>query len=188
MPALTPSARAAAAVTLGAVAAYYYFQCHYRPRRRAAAAARRFHRDGIAVVRGFASASECREMLASMDTLVEAWDPAETTSVFRTDASQSVAQGKDDYFITSADAVRFFLEPGAMDEVSGALLVPKQEANPNANPGPNPDPNPDPDPDPDPDPNPAARSGAGGAQQGGPRTARLRARLRALRPVAQGVG
>ena len=67
------SARAAAAVTLGAVAAYYYFHRHYRPRRRAAAAARRFHRDGIAVVRGFASASECREMLASMDALVEAW-------------------------------------------------------------------------------------------------------------------
>ena len=51
-------------------------------------------------VRGFASASECREMLASMDALVEAWDPAETTSVFKTDASQSAAQGKDDYFMT----------------------------------------------------------------------------------------
>ena len=156
------SARAAAAVTLGAVAAYYYFHRHYRPRRRAAAAARRFHRDGIAVVRGFASASECREMLASMDALVEAWDPAETTSVFKTDAGQSAAQGKDDYFMTSGDAVRFFLEPGAMDEASGALLVPKQEANPD----PSPDPNPDPilllvpeqeaNPDPNPDPNPAS--------------------------------
>ena len=152
------SARAAAAVTLGAVAAYYYFHRHYRPRRRAAAAARRFHRDGIAVVRGFASASECREMLASMDALVEAWDPAETTSVFKTDASQSAAQGKDDYFMTSGDAVRFFLEPGAMDEASGALLVPKQEANPDPspddNPAPNPAPNPNPNSDPNPNPNP----------------------------------
>ena len=138
------SARAAAAVTLGAVAAYYYFHRHYRPRRRAAAVARRFHRDGIAVVHGFASASECREMLASMDALVEAWDPAETTSVFKTDASQSAAQGKDHYFMTSGDAVRFFLEPGAMDEASGALLVPKQEANPDPNPDPNPSPNPNP--------------------------------------------
>ena len=162
-----PSARAAAAVTLGAVAAYYYFHRHYRPRRRAAAVARRFHRDGIAVVRGFASASECREMLASMDALVEAWDPAETTSVFKTDASQSAAQGKDDYFMTSGDAVRFFLEPGAMDEASGALLVPKQEANPNPNSNPNPNPvsnpnrnpasSPNPTPNPNPNPNPNSK-------------------------------
>ena len=64
--------------------------------------------------------------------------------------------------MTSGDAVRFFLEPGAMDEASGALLVPKQEANPD----PSPDPNPDPilllvpkqeaNPDPNPDPNPAS--------------------------------
>ena len=125
------SARTAATATLGAVAAYAAYVCYHRyckPRYYPwAAVTRRFHRDGIAVVRGFASASECREMLASMDTLVEEWDPTETTSVFKTDASQSAAQGKDDYFMTSGDAVRFFLEPGAMDEASGALLAPKQE-------------------------------------------------------------
>ena len=115
--ALTPRACTAAAATLGAAAAaWYYFHYDWRPRRRAAAVVQAFQRDGIAVVRGFASASECREMLASMDALVEEWDPTETTSVFKTDASQSAAQGKDDYFMTSGDAVRFFLEPGAMDE------------------------------------------------------------------------
>ena len=127
-----PSARTAAAATLGAAAAYAVYVCYHRywkPRYNPwATVTRRFHRDGIVVVRGFASASECREMLASMDALVEEWDPAETTSVFKTDASQSAAQGKDDYFMTSGDAVRFFLEPGAMDEASGALLAPKQEA------------------------------------------------------------
>ena len=115
--ALSPRACTAAAATLGAAAAaWYYFYYDWRPRRRAAAVVQAFQRDGIAVVRGFASASECREMLASMDALVEEWDPTETTSVFKTDASQSAAQGKDDYFMTSGDAVRFFLEPGAMDE------------------------------------------------------------------------
>ena len=116
--ALTPRACTAAAATLGAAAAaaWYYFHYDWRPRRRAAAVVQAFQRDGIAVVRGFASATECREMLASMDALVEEWDPTETTSVFKTDASQSAAQGKDDYFMTSGDAVRFFLEPGAMDE------------------------------------------------------------------------
>ena len=132
MPALAPSGRTAAAATLGAVAAtcaaYHYYHRYYKHRCRAAAVIRAFHRDGIAVVRGFASASECREMLSSMDALVEEWDPTETTSIFKTDASQSAAQGKDDYFMTSGDAVRFFLEPGAMDEASGALLAPKQEA------------------------------------------------------------
>ena len=67
------SARAAAAVTLGAVAAYYYFHRHYRPRRRAAAVARRFHRDGIAVVRGFASVAR-RQREPTRDVLYQRFD------------------------------------------------------------------------------------------------------------------
>ena len=137
----------AAASAAVAVAAYYYLR-----RKRARELAATFERDGIAVVRGFASVSECQQMLRAMDVLVEEWDPTTTTSVFKTDSTQTSAQGKDDYFMSSGDAVRttwqplraaracsephalataqvrFFLEAGAMDEQTGDLLVPKTEA------------------------------------------------------------
>lgn len=115
--------RTLVATTAVAAACAAYF---YHRRRSAAAVVQAFHRDGIAVVGGFASASECQEMLASMDALVNEWDPTITTSVFKTDDKQSSAQGKDAYFMTSGDAVRFFLEPGAMDEVSETSLAPQR--------------------------------------------------------------
>ena len=92
---------AAAASAAVAVAAYYFLS----RRRRAREVISAFERDGIAVVRGFASLSECQEMLRAMDVLVEEWDPTTTTSVFKTDSSQTSAQGKDDYFMSSGDAV-----------------------------------------------------------------------------------
>jgi hypothetical protein len=49
-------------------------------------------------------------------------------TVFRTDSKQETAQGSDAYFLTSADRVHFFLEPGATDEATGDLTVPKQRA------------------------------------------------------------
>jgi len=48
--------------------------------------------------------------------------------VFRTDSKQEAAQGSDAYFLTSANRVHFFLEPGATDEATGDLTVPKQRA------------------------------------------------------------
>lgn len=42
--------------------------------------------------------------------------------VFRTDAKQVEAQGKDDYFMSSADKIRFFLEEGALD-ATGSLCA-----------------------------------------------------------------
>lgn len=48
--------------------------------------------------------------------------------MFRTDAKQEAAQGSDAYFLASADRVHYFLEPGAADEATGELTVPKQRA------------------------------------------------------------
>jgi phytanoyl-CoA hydroxylase len=83
-----------------------------------------FRRDGYVVLRGFASRSECEGMLSRMSALIDEWEPTaerEKLSVFRTDSKQEGAQGSDDYFLSSADKVRFFLEPGAADEATGAL-------------------------------------------------------------------
>lgn len=43
--------------------------------------ARDFHRDGVAVVRGFCSASECAELREAMSHLIDQWDPSECISV-----------------------------------------------------------------------------------------------------------
>jgi phytanoyl-CoA hydroxylase len=90
-----------------------------------------FHRDGYVVLRGFASRSECEGMLSRMAALIDEWEPMaanEKLSVFRTDSEQEGAQGADDYFLSSADKVRFFLEPGAADEATGALRPGVQKA------------------------------------------------------------
>jgi phytanoyl-CoA hydroxylase len=91
--------------------------------------AEQFHRDGCAVVRGFASEAECEGMMARMRELIAAWDPMELV-VFRTDSKQVDAQAQSDYFLNSGDGIAFFLEPAAVDEKTGALAdgVPKEEA------------------------------------------------------------
>ena len=88
-----------------------------------------FERDGFVVLRGFCSGAECEGMMQSMGALVDAWAPAEL-SVFRTDGGQQKAQGSDDYFMSSGDKVRFFLEQGAVDGESGGLRkgLPKARA------------------------------------------------------------
>ena len=96
-------------------------------RRRHARMREKFERDGFLLLPGFASAAECESMMATMRALIDETPVDELTSVFRTDGKQSKAQGSDDYFMTSADKVRFFLEPGAVDE-RGALRVPKERA------------------------------------------------------------
>lgn len=90
-----------------------------------------FWRDGYVVLRGFSSRSECEGMLSRMSALIDEWEPTaehEKLSVFRTDSEQEGAQGSDDYFLSSADKVRFFLEPGAADEATGALRPGIQKA------------------------------------------------------------
>ena len=88
-----------------------------------------FERDGYLLLRNFASVTDCDTMRAAMHELISRWDPATTTSVFRTDGKQEKAQGSDDYFLSSADKVRFFLEPDAVDP-AGELRtgIAKEEA------------------------------------------------------------
>lgn len=80
-----------------------------------------FEKQGFVVVPGFATVAECDAMMERMAELVEAWDPAAQSGVFRTDANRSSAQDSDDYFFSSADRIHFFLEPGATDQVVGKL-------------------------------------------------------------------
>ncbi|KAJ1627360.1 hypothetical protein T492DRAFT_181469 [Pavlovales sp. CCMP2436] len=87
-----------------------------------------FDRDGFLVMRGFADLEEVGAMRAHMRELAEKWDPATELVQFRTDAGQDSAQARSDYFLDSADAVHFFAEPDAVDEATGKLRVPKQEA------------------------------------------------------------
>jgi hypothetical protein len=42
-----------------------------------------FHRDGIAVVSGFATSSECKAMMQRMFELIDAWTPPQTAEIFR---------------------------------------------------------------------------------------------------------
>eukprot|EP00501_MAST-03F_sp_TOSAG23-6_P001967 GSMAST32.ASY1.ANO1.2051.1 assembled CDS len=74
-----------------------------------------FHRDGVGVVKQFASREECEEMMERMKTLIDSWDP-KTVEAFRTDEKQTEAQGRSDYFLDSADRIHFFLEPDAIDK------------------------------------------------------------------------
>ena len=60
-----------------------------------------FHRDGVALVPGFASGEECEEMMGRMAELIDAWDPV-TIQSFRTDGDQVEDQGSSDYFLDSA--------------------------------------------------------------------------------------
>mmetsp|Transcript_16759 Transcript_16759/g.27796 ORF Transcript_16759/g.27796 Transcript_16759/m.27796 type:complete len:339 (-) Transcript_16759:448-1464(-) len=87
-----------------------------------------FQKNGFLIIRGFASAAECKCMQEAMAKLIDAWDPSSATSVFKTNKEQQQAQGKDDYFISSADKVRFFLEAEAMDKASNKLRedIPKE--------------------------------------------------------------
>ena len=56
-----------------------------------------FNRDGCAIVKNFASASECDDMRNEMSKLIDEWDPKSVTT-FRTDEKQELAQGSSDYF------------------------------------------------------------------------------------------
>ncbi|KAJ1486446.1 hypothetical protein T484DRAFT_1943449 [Baffinella frigidus] len=73
-----------------------------------------FERDGIIVIRQFASPEEVAGMKGQMAALIDAWDPADSKgSVFHTYGSTRINQ---EYFLESAATVRFFLEPEAVDK------------------------------------------------------------------------
>jgi phytanoyl-CoA hydroxylase len=71
-----------------------------------------WRRDGFLLVEGFASAEACAGLRTRMAELVADFDPAGVTTVFRTDDQ---GHGRDDYFLKTADKIRFFFEAGAFD-------------------------------------------------------------------------
>lgn len=83
-----------------------------------------FDRDGIAVVKGFASKEECEKMMSRMNTLIDKWDATQDVTAFSTDKDQEKTQGSSSYFLDSADRIHFFLETAATQE-DGKTLKPE---------------------------------------------------------------
>jgi len=79
---------------------------------------------GFVVLEGFASESECDELRARAEALVQQFDPAEIVSIFSTHEQNRLT---DDYFLTSGDKIRFFFEENAFN-ADGTLKYKKEKS------------------------------------------------------------
>ena len=79
---------------------------------------------GFVVLEGFASESECDELRAQAEELVQRFDPAEVVSIFSTNEQNRLT---DDYFLTSGDKIRFFFEENAFN-ADGTLKYKKEKS------------------------------------------------------------
>jgi phytanoyl-CoA hydroxylase len=84
----------------------------------------RYERDGFLVFEGFAAPEACDRLRLRAAELLEAFDPADTFSVFST---REQTRTSDEYFLGSGDKARFFFEEGAFD-AGGRLVVNKELA------------------------------------------------------------
>jgi phytanoyl-CoA hydroxylase len=80
-----------------------------------------FAEQGFLVIPGFKSAKEVRRLRARAETIVDAFDPSESISIFTT---RDESTKNDDYFLTSAEKIRCFFEEEAFDS-EGRLRQPK---------------------------------------------------------------
>ena len=71
-----------------------------------------YQRDGYIVLPGFKSAQEIAAVRARAAQIVDAFDPAEGSSIFTT---QNQATATDDYFLRSDNTIRCFFEEEAFD-------------------------------------------------------------------------
>ena len=83
-----------------------------------------FAANGVAVFPSAVAPDQLKSFRSIVDRLVEDFDPAGVRTVFSTD-DQSHARSE--YFLTSGDKTRYFLEEGALDE-SGELISDKRRA------------------------------------------------------------
>ncbi len=83
-----------------------------------------FEEHGVLILRDFVSLEACKALRQRMQEMVDAFDPGTVRSVFST---TSDAHQADDYFITSGDKIRFFLEAGAFD-ADGSLRQAKVDS------------------------------------------------------------
>jgi phytanoyl-CoA hydroxylase len=82
--------------------------------------AEKFNVEGFGVIPSFSSTSEVEEMKKEMARLIDQWDMSESRgSIFSTDPHEKHISN--DYFIGSAESVRFFFEPDAVDSKTSSI-------------------------------------------------------------------
>lgn len=80
-----------------------------------------WERDGFLVLEDFVAAAHCDELKARAAELIAGFDPGEVRSIFST---HEQTRTSDEYFLTSGDKVRFFVEEadtGTVNKIGHAL-------------------------------------------------------------------